>query len=210
MNCPLCLNSAYSHFYRDKKRDYFRCSNCQLVFVPDDQLISDSAEKAIYDLHENEIGDEGYRNFLNRLAAPLTEKLTPGSHGLDFGCGPGPALADMLTLNGFKMDLYDLFYYPDKSKLRDKYEFITATEVIEHIKDCENAFNYFEDKLKSGGILGLMTKLVIDQEAFSKWHYKNDLTHIRFYSLETFKWVAENRGFDLEIIGKDVILLQKK
>ena len=108
------------------------------------------------------------------------------------------------------MDLYDLFYYPDKSKLKDKYEFITATEVIEHIKDSANAFNYFEDKLKSGGILGLMTKLVIGQEAFSKWHYKNDLTHIRFYSLETFKWVAENRGFDLEIIGKDVILLQKK
>ena len=210
MNCPLCLNSAYSHFHRDKKRDYFRCSNCQLVFVPEDQFLSDSEEKAIYDLHENDVSDEGYRKFLNRLASPLTEKLPPGSHGLDFGCGPGPALADMLVLNGFKVDLYDLFYYPDKSKLKDKYDFITATEVIEHIKDSANAFCYFEDRLKSGGILGLMTKLVIDLEAFSKWHYKNDQTHIRFFSAETFEWVAENWAFHLEIIGKDVILLQKK
>ena len=37
-----------------------------------------------------------YRSFLGRLAIPLQAKLSSGDTGLDFGCGHGPALADML------------------------------------------------------------------------------------------------------------------
>ena len=39
--------------------------------------------------------------FLGRLAEPLVERLDPGASGLDFGCGPGPALAAMLTRRGY-------------------------------------------------------------------------------------------------------------
>jgi hypothetical protein len=31
--------------------------------------------------------------------------------------------------------------------------------------------------LRDGGRLGIMTKLVPNQDLFSEWHYKNDLTH---------------------------------
>ena len=63
--------------------------------------------------------------------------------------------------------------------------------------------------LKPGGILGIMTKLVLDRKAFSTWHYKNDLTHVCFYSRDTFEWVATYLKADLEIIDKDVLLLTK-
>ena len=33
--------------------------------------------------------DEGYKNFLQKLAIPLKEIISPNSNGLDFGCGPG-------------------------------------------------------------------------------------------------------------------------
>jgi len=54
-----------------------------------------------------------------------------------------------------------------------------------------------------------MTKLVRDVDAFSRWHYKNDPTHVCFFSVETWQWWARQMDAQLEILGADVILLQK-
>ena len=66
------------------------------MFVPRSYHLSAADEKAQYDLHENDPNDPGYRAFLDRLAGPLDKRLAPHSHGLDFGCGPGPTLSVML------------------------------------------------------------------------------------------------------------------
>ena len=63
--------------------------------------------------------------------------------------------------------------------------------------------------LKPGGWLGIMTKRVIDQEAFSRWHYKNDPTQITFFSDQSFRWIAAQYGLALSIVDQDVVLLQK-
>lgn len=180
-----------------------------MVFVEDKFILSPEEEKAIYDLHENKVDDAGYRKFLSRLADPLIEFLEPNSQGLDFGCGPGPALAEILKEKGFSMNLYDLFYFPDANVLETKYDFITSTEVVEHIKNSNALFDKFDSLLKKNGVLGLMTKLVFDQKAFSTWHYKNDQTHIRFYSKETFQWLANQWTMNVHYFGNDVIILQK-
>jgi len=54
-----------------------------------------------------------------------------------------------------------------------------------------------------------MTKMVIDVEAFATWHYKNDLTHVIFFSHATFEYLAERDKLELEFVGKDIILLRK-
>ena len=207
--CPLCKNDHTIAFCEDKKRCYLRCSECLLVFVEDKYLLPQDEEKAIYDLHENKVDDMGYRKFLSRLSEPLLDFLNPGDCGLDFGCGPGPALADMLKSKGFNMNLYDLYYFPDTDVLKSKYDFITSTEVVEHIKDSKALFDKFDSLLNENGVLGLMTKLVIDQKAFSTWHYKNDPTHIRFFSRETFQWIANHWKMNVQYFGNDVIILRK-
>ena len=205
MRCPLCTNE--SHFYfEDKKRPYQQCGKCDLVFVPDEFILSPEKEKAEYDLHDNEIHDSGYRNFLSRIYNPITDKVKSPATGLDFGCGPGPALYHMFKETGYEMSLYDLFYYPDRSVLSSSYDFITCTEVIEHIKNPIEIWDQLLNCLKKGGVLGIMTKLVTSREAFKNWHYKNDPTHIRFYSENTLEWVAKKYQKDIEFIGKDVIL----
>ena len=45
--------------------------------------------------------------------------------------------------------------------------------------------------------------------AFSRWHYKQDPTHVSFFSRETFTWLAARDGLTVEFIGNDVIILQK-
>ncbi|MCM8527668.1 MAG: class I SAM-dependent methyltransferase [Lentisphaeraceae bacterium] len=208
--CPLCRSDKYIFYCEDKFRTYQQCTHCFLVFVEDTFLLSKEEEKAVYDLHENDVDDPGYRKFLSRLADPLCKKLAPKSSGLEFGCGPGPALAKMLEEKGFNIKLYDLYYFPDRSVLDQTYDFISATEVVEHVKDSASLFETFSNCLNENGKLGIMTKLVIDQKAFSTWHYKNDQTHIRFFSKETFLWIADKWNFSVSFYGKDVIIIEKK
>lgn len=206
--CPLCDSDQVRHYHTDKYRAYWQCQRCELVFVGDDFLLKTEDEKSFYDLHENDIYDEGYRRFLSRVADPICSRVPPNAKGLDFGCGPGPALAHMLKEAGMQMSLYDIYYFPDTISLQQQYDFMVSTEVIEHIYNPDTVWKSWLKLVKPGGWIGLMTKMVKDVDAFAKWHYKNDFTHVRFYSRSTFQYLAERDKLELEFIGNDVILLR--
>jgi len=129
--------------------------------------------------------------------------VAPQSHGLDFGCGPGPTLSIMLEELGHTMKLYDIYYHPERSVLEQQYDFVTATEVIEHLYEPAQVWQQWLNLVKPGGWLGIMTKMVIDVEAFAHWHYKNDLTHVIFFSQATFEYLAERDKLELEFRKRD-------
>ena len=208
LNCPLCDHIETPLFWQDARRRYHRCDRCRLIFVDPDCRLNAAAEKAEYDLHENRPDDMGYRRFLARVADPLMTRLQAGSRGLDFGCGPGPALAAMLSEAGFATTTYDPYYahYPDR--LQQRYDFVCCTEAIEHFYRPGREWQQLLTLLRPGGWLAIMTKLARDQAAFANWHYKQDPTHVSFFSRETFLWLAARDGLGIEFIGADVILLQ--
>lgn len=208
ISCPLCHHSQTELFHSDKRRDYSRCRNCQLVFVPKHQHVSSAEEKAIYDLHQNSLYDQGYRRFLSRLTIPLTRRLAHGATGLDFGCGPASALSAMLREQGFTMHEYDPLYANDPTLLSRHYDFVTSTEVVEHFRDPYTDIDRLFSLVNNNGHLGLMTKRVIDATAFSRWHYKNDLTHIAFFSVATFEWLAQKYRCRVEFCDQDVVLFE--
>lgn len=212
--CPLCVGESVEPYYQEplsqaRPREYLQCQQCQLVFADPVHRLTAEQEKAEYDLHQNSPDDVAYRRFLSRLQKPMVDRLQAGAKGLDFGCGPGPALPRMFEAQGFSMDVYDVFYCKDKSVLRQHHDFITATEVLEHLFNPGEVIDSLWQQLLAGGMLGLMTKLVTDKAAFTQWHYKNDKTHVCFFSRQTFRWLAEKLNADLEFIGQDVILLIK-
>lgn len=207
--CPLCASRAVEEFYQDKRRSYWRCEQCKLTFVPEEYFLTPKAEKAEYDLHLNCPADQGYRKFLSRLLLPMLDILPPQSHGLDFGSGPGPTLSVMFEEAGRKMTIYDKFYADIKERLELRYDFITATEVVEHLHAPGKDLDQLWQCLKSDSYLGIMTKLARDRDAFARWHYKNDLTHVAFFSRETFIWLAAKWDAELTFIGQDVIILRK-
>lgn len=193
----------------DLDRAYFRCQTCRLIFVLPDRFLSLQAEKAEYDRHQNNPADPGYRQFLGRLFVPLQAHLPPASQGLDFGSGPGPTLSVMLIEAGHGVRLYDPFYANDRAALGERYDFITATEVVEHLRQPRLDLDRLWQCLKPGGVLGLMTKLSRDDAAFARWHYKADRCHICFFSAQTFVWLATHWQARLTLIAPDVILLHK-
>ena len=206
--CPLCEASKVELFYQDR-RDYYRCSVCDLVFVSAEQFLTSQQEKTVYDQHENSEQDPRYRRFLSRLFDPLSKYLAPESNGLDFGSGPGPTLNVMLEEAGHRMEIYDPFYAPHPELLAQQYDFITATEVIEHLHQPRFELERLWSCLKPNGSLGIMTKRVHDLASFSTWHYKNDPTHVCFYSTKTFHWLATHWNAELVVPGDDVVIFRR-
>ena len=216
--CPLCNTSGAILFYEDHWRSYLRCQNCQLVYVPPEFHLSPEAEKAEYDLHQNSPDQPGYRKFLSRLHDPMVARLKEHSYGLAFGCGPGPTLSVMFTESGHQVEIHDPFYFnapktltghpADRGHGKPPYDFITASEVVEHLRHPADELNRLWGCLKPNGILGIMTKRVRDQTSFSHWHYKDDRTHILFFSRSTFRWLAQQWSAHAEFIGADVVLLK--
>jgi methyltransferase family protein len=208
--CPLCQTRGSSEpFYRDTYRDYYRCTSCYLTHVLPSQWLSPEAERAEYDKHQNSPDDLGYRKFLSRLFVPLDERLSPASLGLDFGSGPGPTLSVLFEEAGHEMSVFDPFYAPDKKTLGIQYDFITASEVVEHLHNPAADLALLWSLLMPGGWLGVMTKLALDEAPFSAWHYKNDSTHVCFFSGATMEWIARQWQAELLFIGDDVFLFRK-
>lgn len=172
--------------------------------------LNERAERREYDLHENSLTDEGYLRFLRRLGDPLVERLAPTARGLDFGCGPAPLLAHWLRDQGFEVAVYDKFYAPDGAVFQKKYDFICATEVAEHLRRPGLTLPALWSCLKPGGMLALMTKRVKDVSAFAGWHYKNDPTHIGFFSESSFNWLARCWRAEVVFAAADVVLFIRR
>jgi hypothetical protein len=209
MNCIVCNHEASKSFQTSDTRTYWECKYCLAKFLDPSLYIESSIEKKRYLEHDNRVDDEAYRSFLSRLANPLQNKISVGDKGLDFGCGHGPALADMLQIDGFQVDLYDPFFFPDKKIFSKKYNFITCTETAEHFHNPYQEFNTLDNLLVPGGWLGIMTCFLTTDEAFESWYYRRDPTHVTFYCEKTFEVIASQRNWHYEIASKDIVLLQK-
>ncbi len=207
--CPLCYHKFTGIFHQDKTRTYHRCPKCILIFVDRLDLLTPEEEKTRYDLHQNDPIDTGYRKHLNQLAEPLLAHLGPKSQkGLDFGSGPGPTLSLMLKEAGQHMTLYDPFYAPHSEVLREKYDFVTCTETVEHFHNPGQEWHLLTSLVKPGGWLGIMTSMINDLALFRNWYYKDDDTHVCFYSEATFQFLATRDHLSVEIINDNVILFQ--
>jgi len=182
---------------------------CHLVFVPTEFHLSSEDEKAQYDLHDNQIDDPGYRKFISRTIDPVLSRVNKIAKGLDFGCGPGPVLSVMAKEQGVQVKNYDLYYANHPELLDQTFDFITMTEVIEHLARPFEVLNQLDKMLNSGGLLAIMTKRVKDQDAFATWHYIHDPTHICFFSVPTFEWIATKKNWRLEIVANDVVFFTK-
>jgi hypothetical protein len=206
--CPLC-EQASPRLAEDRRREYYHCLRCDLIFAGRLSRLDAAAEKARYDKHQNDPADPRYRRFLNRLAQPLLARLKPAQHGLDYGCGPAPALSAMLEEAGMVMAVYDPYYAPERQVLEKQYDFVTCTEVVEHFWSPAEDWARLAAAVKSGGWLAIMTRLVPDREDFLQWRYKDDLTHVSFYSAVTMDWLAAHFGLIVDQREGDVVLFQK-
>ena len=212
--CPLCLCEGGTLFFTSRQknleRDYFHCESCDLVFVPTEFHVSAFAARERYLTHDNDPDNVDYRRFLSRLWDELRAHLPEGARGLDYGAGPGPALAAMIEEDGYSAALYDPLFHPDETVLADTYDFITCTETIEHFATPRADFLQLHRLLVPGGRLGIMTDMLEDKGGFADWYYHRDPTHVVFYTRRTFRWIGEWLGLEVGFPRGRVVLLRKR
>lgn len=179
------------------------------TFLDPAQLPDAAAERTEYALHRNDPDDPRYRAFLAGLAEPLLQRLPPRQYGLDYGCGPGPALAAMLGEAGHHVALYDPFFQPDIGVFDHRYDFITCTEVWEHFHRPAAEFRRLHSLLEPGGWLGVMTRLQTEDRRFVNWHYRRDPTHVVFYRVATLHDIARRFGWACEILAPNAALFRR-
>lgn len=215
-HCVLCQSDQIQIILKKRgwkfgDRDYFKCSNCALIFADSKTLFSVNEERKIYDQHENHIGNVGYVEFLSQLIVPLKKYLKRNCKVLDYGCGPGPTLSCMFEKEGVIAHLFDPIYFPDEDVLKQDYEIVTATEVAEHFYHPGREFLRLKNLIKKkSGVIGIMTQLYDVEDSFEGWYYHRDPTHVAFYSRETFEWIAKYLGMRVRFFDGNVILLDMK
>jgi 2-polyprenyl-3-methyl-5-hydroxy-6-metoxy-1,4-benzoquinol methylase len=164
-------------------------------------------EKLRYDQHQNTSDNieyiETFKRFIETAITPY-----PATQVLDYGCGPNPVLAELLKSHNLQTDIYDPFYFPTEPQV-ESYDLITSTEVFEHLREPLVTLEHINKLLKPGGYLAIMTKFLPPNDQFVSWRYKDDTTHISFYSPKTFIQISQ----ELELIqhnNQDIIVLRKK
>lgn len=206
--CLLCQARETSVYFEADRRAYYECARCGLVFVPAPYWPTRDQARSRYDQHRNWPDDSGYRSFLSRPMRAVTDRVAPPALGLDFGSGPGPTLSRMLEDAGYSVRLYDPLYAPDETALGRSYDFVTCTEVIEHLGDPVRELRRLVDRLAPGGWLIVQTQLRPARERFtSTWRYRRDPTHVAFYSAATFAYLSGMLGCRLERASDDVFCL---
>ncbi|RZT00365.1 class I SAM-dependent methyltransferase [Aquimarina brevivitae] len=208
MQCPLCTHKA-NPLGTLRKRKFHHCPVCQGIFVDKSYLPSTEEEKARYQLHNYDIEDAGYRQFVAPLLSTITKEQNAKTKGLDYGCGRIPILTSLLKRKGFIITPYDPFFHPNSNALDTTYDYIICCEVMEHFHSPCDEFKHLNTLLNKSGVIYCKTNLRPSLYNFESWWYKNDITHTFFYAEETVDWIHRNLGFSEMDIEDGVISFYK-
>ena len=201
-NCPLC-NSFSTLFCEKPKHLFYKCTNCDGIFRPKDTFLTAKEEKEHYEKHNNDVFDERYQAFVSPIVDAILQDFSTEAKGLDFGSGTGPVIAKMLTDKGFQVQNYDLFFANEVSLLKEKYNYVSCCEVMEHFYQP-----YKEFELLPKGKLYCKTAVYNNQKPFENWYYKDDFTHVFIYQPKTLEWIKEEFHFSNLIIKEKLLVFE--
>lgn len=198
--CPLCSSKASFFCSVANDQNYYKCPGCHAIFLDPNKHIDHLSEKNRYETHNNDVKDSRYQNFVKPITDTILQKFDKDSDGLDYGCGTGPVASVILEQNGFKkIALYDPFFKPNKACLTRCYDFIICCEVIEHFFYPKKEFEILRKLLRTTGQLFCKTSILkesISPTEFNHWWYKNDPTHVFFYTPNTLEYIANTFNFN--------------
>jgi len=210
--CKICHSKTRVISDIKNSISYYRCDRCGFIYLDNSFIIDAVSEKKHYAKHNNSFECKGYvemfEKFIDKAILPYLSTL---KKALDFGCGHTPVLAELLKQKGLEVDIYDLYFFPKKVYESRFYDLITSTEVFEHLEDPKVILESLVKKLNSNGYIVLMTQFPPNSdEAFIKWWYRRDVTHISFFTPKSFEIMAEELGLKvLKIVDKNIVVFKK-
>ncbi len=197
-SCIFCFEKNII-FSKISNREYGLCKVCGGIFVKKTDFISENAQKKRYLLHNNDLNNAGYKKFLENFINPVLEflkkqnKITLNFSIFDFGSGVKPCLCELLhhyCVNGLlpsdtQINMYDKFFASEKPFIES--DLCVCLETIEHFENLESDLQNLSNCVKKGGYCAIGTNLVPEATSFEKWWYKEDSTHVCFFTIPALK-----------------------
>ena len=206
-NCPLCKSTS-TLFCEKPKHLFYKCNTCEGIFRPKHTFLTAKEEKEHYEKHNNDVFDERYQAFVSPIVDAILQDFSTEAKGLDFGSGTGPVIAKMLTDKGFQVQNYDLFFANEVSLLKEKYNYVSCCEVMEHFYQPYKEFELLKSLLLPKGKLYCKTAVYNHQKPFENWYYKDDFTHVFIYQPKTLEWIKEEFHFSNLIIKEKLLVFE--
>lgn len=218
--CVFCLGHDLENFVIGGK-GYRHCGDCGGLFLVRDFLPSADDERKRYELHHNSASDSGFRTYLETFIDPVLVNVShyagdePVRTVFDYGSGPEPVLVEILRDRGFDVRGWDPFFAPETLPFEGGADLVICHEVAEHFFEPRRDFTLMAKAVKPGGYLAVGTMLLPSggaevRDFFKTWWYRQDSTHISFYTELALKTVGASTGLDwLGTAGKNTFLFRR-
>lgn len=178
--CPSCGFATFADF-----RDWSRADFQNNIYNDDYHLCDEPFEDA-------------RPRALSSWIAPL---MGEGSL-LDFGGGKGE-LVQMLRQKGKNAISYDPYYgnskWPD-----ERYDLVSAFEVVEHVSDQARLFATLSDLLKCGGLIVFSTLLRPACLAEDWWYASPRNGHVCFHSEKSLELLGHNTSLFIRSLSREM------
>lgn len=172
-------------------------------------LLDEAAERRRYTLHENSLENPGYRSYLESFLGSVLSFPSIVDAGFcetwkvfDYGSGPEPALVALMRERGIDARGWDPFFARDTERFPGGADLVTCLEVAEHFKTPGDDFARLSASVRNGGFAAIGTHLVDtldsaddgEYRTFRSWWYREDPTHVSFYSKKALCLIAGESG----------------
>lgn len=204
--CRLC-DSLETYTFLQKKRTYVRCRNCDLIFVPTEELLPLQSELDRYSLHDNSFTNKGYHRYLSNIASHL---LTYSwSRAIDYGSGEEAVLTRILQESGKECVPHDPAY---NLHVPSGYtaDCIIFCESIEHLYDLKKAISEILRWTSKDSLIYIKTGLHDSVKDFSHWWYISDPTHVTLFSTKTMDFFAKKINGTTVFMENDIAVIKRK
>ena len=201
--CKIC--GFNTEKFNHKGITYEKCLNCMFIAKSEINMVDSKTEYERYLKHTND-NNASYVEYQKKFYFEIKQFL--GKKSLDFGCGNNHILSTILNEEKYDNDYYDLFFYPKKVYLDNKYDSIILEEVIEHLKNPLNTLIELKACLNDNGVLIIKTEFI--KNDFINWWYIRDITHISFFNKRTFEIISELLGLSIIYCNEKNLIILKK
>lgn len=204
VKCPICENEngfkvvkahcAIPSFCAGETLVRYDCPKCNVIFGPMDVINMTTPEICnMYRRHYDDKKQEREQRLENDIVG--IDHTSPGDSVLNWGSGPASlAVSKLKKERGIDLYNFDPFGRPDyniitdEKDLKDNYDLIISSDVIEHLQDPVGEFMKMKKRLKDKGKMLHVTEC---------YRYTIEITkfHLFFFKGNSVDVLAEKTGF---------------
>jgi 2-polyprenyl-3-methyl-5-hydroxy-6-metoxy-1,4-benzoquinol methylase len=194
---------------------FCKCPVCALIFT--NETADNAAAEKHYKSQWNNTDANFWKQQVEGLLGVIQRYRMPVGRVLDFGSGSGEITKEFQRRDIDATPLEPMVHgYLKDQNYPHKFDVVVGVEVIEHLPNLSQELKEIDRFLADDGIMlftTILTNSFIDSanavDVFKGWWYKDDPTHVSFFSNKSIFKLAEIERYSADIYGDQLFVLKR-